>query len=75
MSTTLPKKTPQVVREWVRNVEQYHPVGALATLGDNASLQEIREAYEADKATITGIGEALLTAAQWNAWPDSDDHD
>ncbi|MEZ8198492.1 hypothetical protein [Vibrio splendidus] len=54
----------------MRNIEQYHPVGNLAVLPYDASLREIKEAFESDRETLIGIGEALKEAASWSAWPD-----
>jgi hypothetical protein len=70
MATKLPKLTPTEIKEWVRQIEKYHPVGHLAVLPFDASLPEIKEAYESDRDTLIGIGEALMEAARWSAWPD-----
>lgn len=67
---TLPKLTPPEIKEWVRSVEQYHPVAQLAMLPIDANTQDIKEAFEADKSTLIGIGESLVEAAKWAAWPD-----
>ncbi len=70
MTTKLPKLTPAEIKEWVRSVEQYHPVGVLATLHFDASAQDIKQAFETDRDTLIGVGESLAEAAKWAAWPD-----
>lgn len=64
----LPKLTPPEIIEWVNSVEKYHSVGLLRALPNNASINQIKEAFDADRNTLTGIGEDLKEAARWDAW-------
>ncbi|MBF4374143.1 hypothetical protein [Vibrio anguillarum] len=68
MSTKLPKLTPPEIKEWVDSVEAFYPVNVLAGLPDNATLEQIEEAFGSDRSALMGIGEALMERAKWDAW-------
>ncbi len=68
MPTKLPKLTPPEVKEWVESVEAFYPVSVLSGLPENATLEEIEEAFGSDQSTLMGIGEALMERAKWDAW-------
>ncbi len=68
MPTKLPKLTPPEVKEWVESVEAFYPVSVLSDLPENATLEEIEEAFGSDQSTLMGIGEALMERAKWDAW-------
>ncbi|AZS26350.1 hypothetical protein DYL72_15710 [Vibrio anguillarum] len=68
MSTKLPKRTPPEIKEWVDSVEAFYPVNVLAGLPDNATLEQIEEAFGSDRSALMGIGEALMERAKWDAW-------
>ncbi|MDC5753563.1 hypothetical protein [Vibrio europaeus] len=68
MPTKLPKLTPQEIKEWVKAVEEFYPVGVLCGLPEDATLEQIEAAFESDRSTLTGIGETLMERAKWDAW-------
>jgi len=64
----LPAKTPKEIVEWVKNVETYYSVNCLAELSERSSIEEIKAAFDADRNTLIGIGEAISDCAGWDAW-------
>jgi hypothetical protein len=68
MATKLPKLTPLEIKEWVDSVQEIYPVSVLFNLPENATLEQIEEAYGSDRSTLMGIGEELMERAKWNAW-------
>ncbi len=68
MSTKLPKLTPPEIKEWVDSVEAIYPVCVLSGLPENATLEEIEDAFGSDRSTLMGIGEELMERAKWDAW-------
>ncbi|NRA73068.1 MAG: hypothetical protein HRU24_18905 [Gammaproteobacteria bacterium] len=64
----LPKKTPQNVIDWVNRIELHISVNCLALLSEDSTLEQIKEAFEADRNTLIGIGEDIYENARWNAW-------
>ncbi|MBE8232964.1 MAG: hypothetical protein HAW67_04455 [Endozoicomonadaceae bacterium] len=69
--TKLPANTPVNVVEWVRKVEQFYSVNALKGITELSTMNDIEQAYNIDRSALIGIGEELLEAAKWDAWPDS----
>lgn len=68
MATKLPKQTPPEIKEWVDSVEAIYPVSVLSSLPENATLEEIEDAFGSDRSTLMGIGEELMARAKWDAW-------
>ncbi|EGQ8079070.1 TPA: hypothetical protein I7753_18570 [Vibrio vulnificus] len=68
MATKLPKLTPTEIKEWVDSVEAIYPVSVLSGLAENATLEQIEDAFFSDRSTLMGIGEALMERAKWDAW-------
>ncbi|WP_337909179.1 hypothetical protein [Vibrio cholerae] len=68
MTTKLPKLTPPEIKEWVDSVEAIYPVSVLSGLPENATLEQIEDAFYSDRSTLMGIGEELMGRAKWNAW-------
>ena len=66
--TKLPKLTPPEIKKWVESVEAFHPIGFLYRLPENATLEQIEDAFESERSTLTGIGETLMERAKWDAW-------
>ncbi len=66
----LPKNTPKQVISWVKKVEGFYLTQELRQLDYNATLHEIKAAYDSDRSTLMGIGEELHEAAKWDAWPE-----
>ncbi|EKA5635953.1 hypothetical protein OKZ62_001857 [Vibrio navarrensis] len=66
--TKLPKLTPPEIKEWVDSVEAIYPVCVLSGLPENATLEQIEEAFSSDRSTLMGIGEELMERARWDAW-------
>ena len=56
----LPKKTPKQVISWVEKVEGFYLTQELRQLNYNATLQEIKAAYDSDRSTLIGIGEGAV---------------
>lgn len=64
----LPVKTPKEIVDWVRKIEAHLSVNCLAQLPKNATLKEIKEAFDTDRSTLIGIGEDIYENARWDAW-------
>ncbi len=68
MTAKLPKLTPPEIKEWVDSVEAIYPVSVLSGLPENATLEQIEDAFYSDRSTLMGIGEELMGSAKWDAW-------
>lgn len=68
MTNKLPKLTPSEIRKWVESVEDIYPVNALAGLPEDATIEEIEDAFSTDRCALMGIGEELMERAKWDAW-------
>ncbi len=68
MTAKLPKLTPPEIKEWVDSVEAIYPVSVLSGLPENATLEQIEDAFYSDRSTLMGIGEELMGRAKWDAW-------
>lgn len=68
LATKLPKLTPPEIKEWVESVEEFYSVSNLSGLPDDASINQIEDAFVSDQSTLVGIGEALMERAKWDAW-------
>lgn len=66
----LPKNTPKQVISWVKKVEGFYLTQELRQLSYDATLNEIKAAYDSDRSKLIGIGEGLYEAARWDAWPE-----
>lgn len=61
-----PKLMPKSLIAWIVGVERYHQVNKLLSLSYDASIDEIKSAYEEDRYTLIGIGEELMEQAKAN---------
>lgn len=68
MAIKLPKLTPPEIKEWVTSVEAFYPVSVLTGLPEDASLEQIEDAFGSDRSALMGIGEELMERAKWDAW-------
>lgn len=68
MKTKLPKLTPLEIQEWVKSVEEFYPINVLAGLSEDATLEQIEDAFFSDRSILMGIGETLMERAKWDAW-------
>lgn len=73
MAKELPKLTPPSIVDWVNKMENYHHVAQLGDLPYDASLSDIKDAYDSERNTLQGIGEAIEMLAHTNLWPEIDD--
>lgn len=68
MKTKLPKLTPLEIQEWVKSVEEFYSINVLTGLPEDATLEQIEDAFFSDRSTLMGIGETLMERAKWDAW-------
>lgn len=68
MANKLPKLTPPEIAQWVESVEAFYSISVLSSLPYNATLEQIEDAFGAERSTLMGIGEELMERAKWDAW-------